>query len=268
MSGSEARMLIRSREWAKPTSGLADGYMQANLVVVANSIANKFERFCRLNPRPLPLLERVGPGSYAPKLCAVGADLRTDIPKYCVYENGVMVREVVDLRAEWQKDWCAFLLGCSFTFDSLLVDAGISVSHLEQGCNVPMYKTSRVLRSSGPFAGNLVVSMRAIKKKDLDRVTEITRPLTLAHGEPVQIGAPEDLGIHDLDHPDYGDAVQIADNEVPVFWACGVTAQQAAQSSRIPLMVTHAPGHMFITDWRIEDLPNTNEQAPGSVRRQ
>lgn len=260
-------MLIRSNEWTNPTSGLADGYMQANLVVVANSIANEFERFCRLNPRPLPLLERVESGSYDPKLCAVGADLRADIPKYCVYENGVMVREAADLRAEWQKDWCAFLLGCSFTFDSLLVQADISVSHLDQGCNVPMYETSRVLRSSGPFAGKLVVSMRAIRKKDLDRVTEITRPLKLAHGEPVQIGAPEDLGIPDLDLPDYGDAVQIADNEVPVFWACGVTAQQAAQSSRIPLMVTHAPGHMFITDWQIEDLPKTNEQASGSVRR-
>ncbi|MFC2079799.1 putative hydro-lyase [Candidatus Bipolaricaulota bacterium] len=254
LSGIEARALIRTGEWSAPTAGMASGYVQANLVVVPSSIAEEFERFCRLNPKPLPLLERTEPGSYTPQRCAKGADLRTDIPKYRVYGDGVITREVTDLLAEWQDDWCAFLLGCSFTFDSWLAEAGIPARHLEQNCNVPMYETNRALRSCEPFSGYLVVSMRPIPIRHIDRVVQMTRPLKLAHGEPVHIGSPQDLGIADLSLPDHGDAVQIHDDEVPVFWACGVTAQQVAVSSRIPLMVSHAPGHMFITDWLISDL--------------
>jgi len=169
-----------------------------------------------------------------------------------------MRREVTDLADVWQDDWCVFLLGCSFTFDALLAEKGVPVRHLEQGCNVPMYKTNRPLKSSGPFAGNLVVSMRPMPATCIDQVIELTRPLELAHGDPVQIGSPEALGISNLDLPDYGDAVEIRNGEVPVFWACGVTAQHAAQSSRIPLMVTHAPGHMFVTDLLIDDLENAD----------
>ena len=238
-----------------PTVELAPGYVQANLVIVPSSLAAAFERFCRLNSRPLPLLERTEPGSPHPNRCATAADLRTDIPKYRVYESGAMTREIPDLRPVWQDDWCAFLLGCSFTFDSLLSEAGIPVRHLEQGCNVPMYETNHPLQPSGPFSGNLVVSMRPIPFHDVDRVVELTKPLDLAHGEPVQIGSPEELGIRDLDNPDYGDSVRIEDGEIPVFWACGVTAQSVAKISRTPLMLTHAPGHMFITDLKTADLP-------------
>jgi len=227
-----------------PTVELAPGYVQANLVIVPSSLADAFERFCRLNSRPLPLLERTEPGSPHPNRCATAADLRTDIPKYRVYESGAMTREIPDLRSVWQDDWCAFLS-----------EAGIPVRHLDQGCNVPMYETNRPLQSSGPFSGNLVVSMRAIPFHDIDRVVELTKPLALAHGEPVQIGSPEELGIRDLDNPDYGDSVRIEDGETPVFWACGVTAQAVAKVSRISVMVTHAPGHMFITDLKTADLP-------------
>jgi len=255
MTGSEARLLIRAGRWRMPTTELAPGYVQANLVIVPNSLADEFERFCRLNPQPLPLLERTHPGSPNPSHCAKDADLRTDIPKYRVYESGVMTQEITDLRSAWQDDWCAFLLGCSFTFDSLLSEAGIPVRHLDQGCNVPMYETDRPLQPSGPFSGNLVVSMRPIPLCDIDRVVELTRPLDFAHGEPVHVGSPEDLGISDLSLPNYGDAVEVRDGEAPVFWACGVTAQSVAKTGRIPLMVTHAPGHMFITDLKTADLP-------------
>jgi uncharacterized protein YcsI (UPF0317 family) len=166
-----------------------------------------------------------------------------------------MTRELPSLRQEWQDDWCAFLLGCSFTFDSLLVEAGIPVRHIEQGCNVPMYATNRPLNAVAPFSGNLVVSMRPIPSDAVDHVRRLTRPLENAHGGPLHVGDPGELGIRHLDSPDYGDAVPVQAGEVPVFWACGVTAQHVAQFSRIPLMVTHAPGHMFITDWRIADLP-------------
>ena len=255
MTGSEARLLIRAGRWRMPTVELAPGYVQANLVIVPSSLADAFERFCRLNSRPLPLLERTEPGSPHPNRCATAADLRTDIPKYRVYESGAMTREIQDLRSVWQDDWCAFLLGCSFTFDSLLSEAGIPVRHLDQGCNVPMYETNRPLLPSGSFFGNLVVSMRPIPSHNIDRVVQLTKPLDLAHGEPVQIGSPEELGIRDLDNPEYGDAVEVRDDEIPVFWACGVTAQQVAKASQIPVMVTHAPGHMFVTDLKAADLP-------------
>lgn len=254
LTGAEARKLIRNGRWRAPTAPLAHGYVQANLVILECSLANDFERFCQLNPQPLPLLERTEIGSPRTTICARNADLRTDIPTYCVYESGAMAREINDLLDEWQDNWCAFLLGCSFTFDVLLVEAGIPVRHLEQDCNVPMYRTNRFLQPTGPFSGNLVVSMRPIPAQDVDRVVEITRPLKLAHGEPVHIGSPRELGILDLEFPDYGDAVEIRDSEIPAFWACGVTAQQVAQSSQLPLMLTHAPGHMFITDLRIDDL--------------
>ena len=254
LTGSEARRLIRDSQWLAPTAPLAHGYVQANLVIVERSLADDFNQFCELNPLPLPLIERLPVGSPRTVFCARNADVRTDLPKYRIYVGGVMQREVTDLVEVWQDDWCAFLLGCSFTFDTLLVEADIPVRHLEQGCNVPMYETNQPLQPSGSFAGNLVVSMRPIPRRNVDRVIELTRPLDLAHGEPVQIGTPEELGIRDLDTPDYGDRVQIKEGEIPVFWACGVTAQAVAKSNRISLMVTHAPGHMFITDLKIGDL--------------
>jgi len=259
LSGIEARALIRSGEWEGPTAGLASGYVQANLVVLPLEWADEFEAFCHLNPRPLPLLERLEPGSPIPAKSAPTADLRTDVPKYHVFEAGEVVQEITDLNSEWQDEWVAFLLGCSFTFDWLLQSAGIPVRHLEQGSNVPMYETNRALEPFGPFAGSLVVSMRPILSRDLDRVIELTRPLDLAHGEPIHIGSPMQLGISNLELPEYGNAVQIQDDEVPVFWACGVTAQQVARAGRIPLMVTHAPGHMFITDLKVDDLENLSE---------
>jgi uncharacterized protein YcsI (UPF0317 family) len=246
--------LIRGGGWRRPTAELAAGFVQANLVIVTAALADRFEQFCRLNSQPLPLLERICVGSPYPRLCARSADLRTDLPNYRVIESGCITGEPANLRQEWQDDWCAFLLGCSFTFDSLLTDAGIPVRHLEQGCNVPMYATNRFLNAVAPFSGNLVVSMRPVPLDAVEHVIRLTQPLENAHGGPLHVGDPGELGIRDLDNPDYGDAVTVRAGEVPVFWACGVTAQQVAQSSRIPLMVTHAPGHMFITDWRIQDL--------------
>lgn len=259
LSGIEARGLIRAGEWTEPTAALAFGYVQANLVVLPLEWADEFETFCYLNPRPLPLLERMDTGSPIPARSAPTADLRTDLPKYRIYEDGRLVDEIGNLMQTWRDDWVAFLLGCSFTFDWLLQDAGIAVRHLEQGCNVPMYETTRKLNRTGRLHGNVVVSMRPIPSACIDQVCELTRPLDLAHGEPIHVGSPKELGILDLDFPEYGDAVQIRDDEIPVFWACGVTAQQVARSSQIALMVTHAPGHMFITDTRIEHLEKASE---------
>ncbi|MFC2078009.1 putative hydro-lyase [Candidatus Bipolaricaulota bacterium] len=250
-SAEKARALIRSGEWTRPTASLAPGFVQANLVILPEPLADDFEAFCRLNQEALPILERTKPGSPVPEKAAPTADLRTDLPRYRLYRDGALIEEATDIVTLWHNDSVAFLIGCSFTFDSFLQENGISVRHLELGSNVPMYKTNRTTKPVGPFAGPLVVSMRPIRRIDVDRVAEITRGLPFAHGAPIQIGSPGELGIPDIDMPDYGAALPIEPGKIPVFWPCGVTAQAAAVHSKIPRMITHAPGHMFITDCRL-----------------
>jgi len=250
-TSQEARRRIRSGEWTDPTAGLAPGFVQANLAVVAEDLADDFERFCQLNPGPLPLLERTEVGSPIPVKLAPAADLRTDLPRYRLYRDGTLVEEPTDIVTLWRSDLVAFLIGCSFTFDAVLREAGVPVRHLRPGGNVSMYKTNRMTNPAGPFAGPLVVSMRPIRREDVDRVIELTASLPIAHGGPLHVGTPDLLGIADLSAPDYGNPASVGEGEVPVFWACGVTSQAAAEHGGIPRMITHAPGHMFITDLQV-----------------
>ena len=239
---------IRAGQWDGPTAALAPGYAQANLVALPVADAFDFLRFCVANPRPCPVLEVGEPGSFEPVQTAPGADLRTDVPRYRVHRDGGLVDELTDVKDVWREDLVAFLIGCSFTFERALLAAGLPVRHIEQGINVPMYTTAVACRPAGRFAGPLVVSMRPMTPQQAIRATEITSRFTTAHGPPVQIGEPEALGIASLAAPQYGDPVEIRANEVPVFWACGVTPQAVAAASRPELMITHAPGHMFVTD--------------------
>jgi len=243
-----ARARIRRGEWTGPTAGLAPGYVQANLVILPRDLAGNFERFCRANPQPLPLLDITEKGSAVPRKTAPEADLRLDLPRYRVYREGRVDEEPTDIMTLWHADSVAFLIGCSFTFDGLLEARGVPVRHVDLGRNVPMYVTDRHTVAVGRFSGPLVVSMRPIPRKDVDRVASITRSLPDAHGEPIHVGSPEALGIEDLGRPEYGESVPIGPDELPVFWACGVTALAVARRARIKRMITHAPGHMFITD--------------------
>jgi uncharacterized protein YcsI (UPF0317 family) len=260
MNGAEARALLRSGAWRRSTSGLAPGWMQANLVVVQAAQAGDFERFCRLNPKPCPLIDMTAIGSPRPMGAAPEADLRVDVGRYRVYRKGMPAEEVDDIRDLWQPDFVAFLLGCSFTFETALANAGIGLRHMEMGRTVSMYRTNRQCETAGVFHGPLVVSMRPVPGELVIRAAEITAGFPLAHGGPVHAGDPAVLGIADLERPDYGDSVPLRAGEVPVFWACGVTPQAAAVEAGIDLMITHAPGHMFITDLRDEftagGLPN------------
>lgn len=260
MSGKQARAMIRRGEWTGPTAALAPGFVQANLVIVPSGAAGDFLEFCRRNPRPCPLLEALPPGEARPsEKWASGADLRTDIPRYRIYENGVPTGEVPEIRDRLTDGLSAFLLGCSFSFDAGLQRAGIPVRHVECGRNVPMYVTNIPCEPAGIFSGPMVVSMRPLPEERVAEASEITRRLPLAHGAPVQIGNPGAIGIRDLEAPDYGDPVEIRPGEVPVFWACGVTPQAVAAAARLPLMITHAPGCMFITDCRAEALEFIDE---------
>jgi len=248
-----ARARIRNGEWTGPTAGLAPGFVQANLVVLPRDLADGFQAFCDRNPQALPLLDRTQPGSPVPDRVAPTADVRTDLPRYRLYRAGELVEEMTDIVTLWHADSVAFLIGCSFTFDTVLQVAGIPLRHLEAGHNVPMYRTGRMTDPAGVFSGPLVASMRPIPEEDVKRVVELTRGLPHAHGAPIQIGNPEALGINDLGAPDFGRAIELLPGEVPVFWACGVTAQAAAIDARIPRMITHAPGHMLITDLCVEE---------------
>ena len=250
----EVRQQIREGKWRQPTAGLAPGFVQANLVILPRDLAFDFLLFAQRNPKPCPVIEVTDVGSAEPKLSAPGADLRTDVPRYCVYRDGALAGEVTDLRPVWRDDFVSFLLGCSFTFESALLQAGVPVRHIEEGRNVPMFITNIPCAPAGVFRGPLVVTMRPIPARLVARAVQISGRYPGVHGAPVHLGDPATIGIRDLQAPEFGDAVTIRPGEVPVFWACGVTPQAVAMQAKPPLMLTHAPGHMFITDLRNEEL--------------
>jgi uncharacterized protein YcsI (UPF0317 family) len=248
------RAAIRRGEFTGPTAGVAREYTQANLVALPEADAFDFLRFCLRNPKPCPVLEVTEPGSPEPAEHAPGADLRTDVPRYCVWRDGELTDQPTDVNEHWREDMVAFLIGCSFTFERALLAAELPVRHIELGVNVPMYTTAVACRTAGRFSGPLVVSMRPMTPQQAIRATQVTGRYTAVHGAPVHVGDPLTLGIASLASPQYGDPVEIRDGEVPVFWACGVTPQAVAAASRPSLMITHAPGHMFVTDVRDDRL--------------
>jgi uncharacterized protein YcsI (UPF0317 family) len=254
LTGAEVRRLAREGELTGPTPGLAPGFVQANLVVVPRDLAFDFLLFCQRNPKPCPLLDVTEPGSPEPKLIAPGADVRTDVPRYRVYRHGELMDEPTDLQRWWSDDLVAFLLGCSFTFENALLQAGVPIRHIEQGRNVPMYRTNILCRPAGVFHGPMVVSMRPLTPAQALRATTICSRFPRAHGAPIHIGDPQGIGIANLEKPDFGDPVEIRPGETPVFWACGVTPQAVGMEAKPALLLTHKPGHMFLTDLRDTDL--------------
>jgi uncharacterized protein YcsI (UPF0317 family) len=247
---AELRAEIRAGRFTGPTAGQAPGFVQANLVVLPRPLAFDFLVFAQRNPKPCPVLEVLEPGDPVPHLLAPEADIRADVPAYRVYGDGELKEEVRDIHDRWSDEAVGFLTGCSFTFEEALLENGIPVRHQETGTNVPMYRTDREVRPAGPFHGHEVVSMRPIPAELIPRAIEVTSGFRLAHGAPLHVGEPEAIGITDLAAPDYGDPPEIRPGELPVFWACGVTPQSVALDARPPWMITHAPGHMFVTDQR------------------
>ncbi|HVJ82563.1 MAG TPA: putative hydro-lyase [Planctomycetia bacterium] len=256
----EFRARCRADDFHGPTAGQALGFAQANLVILPQDWAFDFLLFCQRNPKPCPLLDVTEPGDPEPRGVAPGADLRTDLPLYRVFRDGVMTEEVPDLRALWRNDFVAFLLGCSFTFEAALLRAGLGVRHLDEpnssgkAKNVPMYRTNRPCRPAGRFRGPLVVSMRPYRPGDAVKAAAITARYPQVHGAPVHFGDPGSLGVRDLSRPDYGDPVSLGPGEVPVFWACGVTPQAAILEAKPPIAIAHAPGHMFVCDVTDDEL--------------
>jgi uncharacterized protein YcsI (UPF0317 family) len=252
-SAAQLREQIRSGEWQTPTSGAAYGFVQANLVMMPKGEAFNFLLFCVRNTKPCPILDVLEPGTFEPQI-ASGADLRRDLPRYRIYRNGELEKEVTDVSNEFNKEMVSFLLGCSFSFENALQAAGLPVRNIEEGKNVSMYITNRNCIPAGPFSAPLVVSMRPMTPEQAVRAVQITTRFHITHGAPVHIGDPEQIGINHIQQPEFGEPVSIRPGEIPVFWACGVTSALAATSTPLPLVITHAPGHMFVSDLKDEDM--------------
>jgi uncharacterized protein YcsI (UPF0317 family) len=246
--GLAARLRIRSGEFTGPTAGLAPGHVQANLVVLPAALAEGFLRFAEANPKPCPVLAVSAPGDVRlPALCQ-DLDIRTDLPRYRLWRDGALVEEPTDIRHAWRDDFVSIAIGCSFSFEEALMAEDIEVRHIKQGRNVPMYRTNIDCVPVGVFRGPLVVSMRPLRPADAIRAVQITSRFPAVHGAPVHIGLPELIGIRDLQRPDYGDPVPVHPDELPVFWACGVTLQAVIASVKPECCITHAPGCMLVTD--------------------
>jgi len=244
---NELRQCIRQQEWTTATSGACPGYVQANLVMLPADAAFDFLLFCVRNPKPCPILDVLEAGVTEPRI-ARGADLRSDLPRYRIFKNGQFDREVKDISDYFRSDMVSFLLGCSFSFEHAMLEAGLPVRNIEESKNVSMYITDVDCVPAGPFASRMVTSMRPLTPVQAVRAVQVTTRFHQTHGAPVHMGDPQAIGIRDLSQPDFGDPVTIKTGEIPVFWACGVTSQLAATSTDLPLVITHSPGHMFVSD--------------------
>jgi len=251
---SNIRSAIRAGNYRGQTAGLAFGKLQANLAILPLSHALDFMRFCQRNPKPCPLVGVSETGD--PRMDTLGdIDIRSDIPAYNIYRNGVLAESVHDVTAFWREDLVTFALGCSFTFERALTEAGIELDHIASNLTVPMYRTNVANREAGPFGAGMVVSMRLLQEDRVTDAIDISRKYPWAHGGPVHIGTPEDIGITDLSKPDWGDPPEEARGRIPVFWACGVTPQNAVREAKVPFCITHKPGHMLITD--VDEMAET-----------
>ena len=244
----EVRKLIREGKITGQTSGMCDGYAQANLIILPKDLAYDFLLFAQRNPKSCPILEVGDVGSKEIKRMAASADVATDLPKYRVWENGVLTGEYTDIEKFWRDDFVYFLIGCSFSFEGDLLSANVPVRHIEEGRNVPMYITNIDCDEAGFFRGKVVVSMRPMPADQVIRAVSITASMPRVHGAPIHIGDPTIIGISDISKPDFGDSVTIKEGEIPVFWCCGVTPQSVVMTAKPPIAITHSPGHMFITD--------------------
>ncbi|MEE8110770.1 MAG: putative hydro-lyase [bacterium] len=251
----EIRALIRQRKWTGGTEGLGRGYAQANLAIVPKDVAFDFLLFCQRNPKPCPIVEVTDPGSPLVRQVAKDADLRTDLPKYSVYEGGEHTADVEDITEYWRDDLVGFLIGCSYTFETALLNANIPLRHQEENKVSPLYTTNLACVPAGRFAGPMVVSMRPVRHDQVVRAVQVTSRFPATHGAPVHIGDPSIIGIKDLDDVCFGAGrVEVRDDEVPLFWGCGCTPQAVALESNLDFMITHKAGHLFITDTLSEEI--------------
>jgi len=252
MSPKEFRSLVRRGEWTGTNLNVCRGYAMANLAIVPKDCAFEFLLFCLRNSQPCGLIDVTEPGDPHPKFAAPEADLRTDLPRYRVFKDGECVDEPTDVIKYWREDLVAFLIGCSCSFDWALQAANV------QYRLIGAYKSTIQCVPAGRFYGPMVISCRFVKNgHDAVRAVQISSRMRAVHGPPVHIGNPSAIGIKDLYHPDFypfEPARPQKPDEIAMYWGCGITPQTVAMESKVPFMITHCGGHMFITDRLSEEL--------------
>lgn len=249
VSAYALRQLIRSEDFTDNTSGVAKGCVQGNIVILPKDWASDFLQFCQFNPKPCPLIGMsTNAGDFILPELGQDIDIRSDVPGYRLFENGLLKQELTSIKHLWRDDLVTFILGCSFSFEEALIADGLEIRNISENKNVPMYRTNLACKSAGRFTGEMVVSMRPMLAKNAIRAIQICSRFPSVHGAPIHFGDPKLIGIDDINSPDYGDAVTIHDNEVPVFWACGVTPQLVLEQTKPPFCITHSPGKMLVTD--------------------
>lgn len=253
---NDFRELCRSDKFTNHTNGICKDYIQTNLIILPQRYAKDFRLFCKLNVKPCPLVEELQIGNPIPHFSAKNANICADLPKYHVYKEGILINNPLNIKKYWNSNLVAFLIGCSNSFENLIMNENIKLKHIEQNKCVPMYKTIIQSNKTKYFSGPLVVSMRSFKENELEKVIKITERCNLFHGAPIHIGNPEDIGILDITKPDWGDPIKLEDNDIPVFWACGVTITNIIQQNKIDFAITHSPGNMFITDLEVNNKLN------------
>lgn len=249
----DTRMRIRAGEITTQTSGLTPGIVQGNIAILPRAWAEDFKLYCTLNQKPCPLISVGKPGEFLLDELGKDVDIRTDLPRYQVFREGELVDDPTDIVDIWQDDLVTFVMGCSFSFEEALLEAGIPLRHRQYGQDVSIYRTSIPTRSTGPFAGPIVVSMRPFNGTDMKRAIEISSRYPKMHGGPVHVGSPCDIGITDLANPTWGVRTPMEADDIPLFWACGVTPQAAIVHAKPPIAITHKASHMLITDRLIEE---------------
>ena len=248
LSPAKLRSGCRDGSFDGPTSGHAPGYVQANMVILPSDYAEEFQQFCNNNPQPCPILEVLEAGRFNPELVAPLADIRTDLPRYRVFRDGERVGDPTDIQGLWRDDLVTFLLGCSFVAEEALMGSGLFLPHIAETGFVPMFRTTVPCKPAGRFNGTMVVSMRPFTPEEAQHAVDITKHYPMAHGAPIHIGDPGALGIKNLERPEFGEPVTMTEDQVPVFWPCGVTPQEAIVNAKPSIAITHAPGHMFVAD--------------------
>ena len=256
-SSKEIRKRIRLEQYNNHTSGLAANKLQANIVILPNEYSNDFYKFCKLNAKACPLVGQTKLNNPYFETLGDDIDIRSDVPLYNIYKNVNLISSTLNIKEYWNDNFIAFAIGCSFSFEEALLNAGLEIDHITNNKVVPMYRTNIKNKKSGPFNSTMVVSMRIFNQKDVNKVKQVSANFSFAHGDPIHIGDPIEIGINDICSPDWGDCPRKKnDNELYVFWACGVTPQNAIIEAKIPFCITHTPGHMLITDISESSLHN------------